>query len=193
MRCDGKPVRPGTRTPHRMSKAESLRCRMGPGLRTPSGPAVLPRLQQQAEDKTASDPSRNSKSSLATREPSRQDIHGPPYADDMCSCHAMSANSFMSIERCEPLLNANNAIAIASMVLVMLAAACAKVEPLTEDLNRIEAARTELRLEYERADRRQSEILDGIGSSNQALLNEVELSSSPSGHCSCCGICPSKG
>ena len=101
MRCDGKPVRPGIRTPHRMSKAESLSCRMGPGSRTPSGPAVLQRLHRQAEDKTASDPSRHIKSSLATREPSRQDIDRIQQAACM-RMYALAAATFVIAAACAP-------------------------------------------------------------------------------------------
>src|SRR4029453_11658947 len=88
MRCGGKPVRPGTGTPRQMSKAHSLPFRMGPGSRTPSGPAVQKRLRQQAEDKTAFDPRRNIKSILATREPSRQDI-STSVTIRSCPCKAL--------------------------------------------------------------------------------------------------------
>jgi hypothetical protein len=41
--------------PNFATEPHSLQSRMGPGSRTPSGPAVLCRLQQQAEQKTAPD------------------------------------------------------------------------------------------------------------------------------------------
>jgi hypothetical protein len=50
-----RPVRPGQGQPTECQKRHSLKSRMGPYLRTPSGPAVQRRLHQQAEQKTAPD------------------------------------------------------------------------------------------------------------------------------------------
>ena len=63
--------------PNRCPRRHSLMNRMGPCSRTPSGPAVSNRLHQQAGQKTAPDQCHCVNLSLATREPSTEDIVRP--------------------------------------------------------------------------------------------------------------------
>jgi len=60
--------------PNRCPRRNSLMNRMGPCSRTPSGPAVSNRLHQQAGQKTAPDQCHCVNLTLATREPSTEDI-----------------------------------------------------------------------------------------------------------------------
>jgi hypothetical protein len=74
MRCDGKPVRPGTGTTHPMSKAsepdKQNRTLFADSIRASS----LNRLHQKAGQKTAPDLRQHVNLPLATREPSTEDI-----------------------------------------------------------------------------------------------------------------------
>src|SRR4029079_18686959 len=70
--------------PNRCPRRNSLMNRMGPCSRTPSGPAVSNRLHQQAGQKTAPDQCHCVNLTLATREPSTEDI---------ASAHGMFANA----------------------------------------------------------------------------------------------------
>src|SRR5262249_26999777 len=76
MRCDGKPVRPGTGTPHPMSKASEPDKQNGILFADSIRASSLTRLHQQAGQKTAPDQSQHLNLPLATREPSTEDI-GP--------------------------------------------------------------------------------------------------------------------
>src|ERR1700752_3129580 len=73
MRCDGKPVRPGTRTTHRMSKASEPEKQNGTLFADSIRASSLNRLHQQAGQKTAPDQCHCVNLSLATREPSTED------------------------------------------------------------------------------------------------------------------------
>src|SRR4030095_16111931 len=74
MRCDGKPVRPGTGTTHRMSKASEPDKQNGTLFTDSIRASSLNRLHQQAGQKTAPDQSQHVKFPLATREPSTEDM-----------------------------------------------------------------------------------------------------------------------
>ena len=60
--------------PNGRSRHYSLLNEMGPSSRTPSGPAVLQRLHQQAEQRAAPDPTSERRITLATREPSTESV-----------------------------------------------------------------------------------------------------------------------
>ena len=74
MRCDGKPVRPGTGTTHRMSKASEPDKQNGTLFADSIRASSPNRLRQQAGQKTAPDQSQHVKFPLATREPSTEDL-----------------------------------------------------------------------------------------------------------------------
>src|SRR5215510_8849349 len=74
MRCDGKPVRPGTGTPHPMSKASEPDKQNGILFADSIRASSPNRLHQQAGQKTAPDQSQHVNLPLATREPSTEDI-----------------------------------------------------------------------------------------------------------------------
>src|SRR5215510_1073033 len=76
MRCDGKPVRPGTGTPHPMSKASEPDKQNGILFADSIRASSLTRLHQQAGQKTAPDQSQHLNLPLATREPSTEDVEG---------------------------------------------------------------------------------------------------------------------
>ena len=73
MRCDGKPVRPGTGTTHRMSKASEPDKQNGTLFADSIRASSPNRLRQQAGQKTAPDQSQHIYLPLATREPSTED------------------------------------------------------------------------------------------------------------------------
>ena len=63
--------------PSGRSRHHSLLNEMGLSSRTPSGPAVLHRLHKQAEQRTAPDPTSDRQITLATREPSTENVCFP--------------------------------------------------------------------------------------------------------------------
>lgn len=69
-----RPVRPGTRTTHLMSKASKPAKQNGTLFADPIRASSQSRLHAKAEDKTAPDQHAEHQTVLATREPSRQDI-----------------------------------------------------------------------------------------------------------------------
>src|SRR6188508_1849479 len=79
MRCDGKPVRPGTGTTHRMSKASEPDQQNGTLFADSIMASSLNRLHQQAGQKTAPDQCHCVNLALATREPSTEDIIRPAW------------------------------------------------------------------------------------------------------------------
>src|SRR4030095_1059255 len=79
MRCDGKPVRPGTGTTHRMSKASEPDKQNGTLFADSIRASSLNRLHQQAGQKTAPDLRQHVNLPLATREPSTEDMPWRPY------------------------------------------------------------------------------------------------------------------
>src|SRR5664279_4239412 len=76
MRCDGRPVRPGTGTTQGMSKASQPDEQNGTLFADSIRASSLNRLHQQAGQKTAPDQCHCVNLSLATREPSTEDIGG---------------------------------------------------------------------------------------------------------------------
>jgi hypothetical protein len=74
MRCDGRPVRPGTGTTQAMSKASQPDQQNGTLFADSIRASSLKRLHQQAGQKTAPDQCHCVNLALATREPSTEDI-----------------------------------------------------------------------------------------------------------------------
>ena len=74
MRCDGRPVRPGTGTTQGMSKASQPDEQNGTLFADTIRASSLNRLHQQAGQKTAPDQCHCVNLALATREPSTEDI-----------------------------------------------------------------------------------------------------------------------
>src|SRR4030095_13596660 len=79
MRCDGKPVRPGTGTTHPMSKASEPDKQNGTLFADSIRASSPNRLRQQAGQKTAPDQSQHIYLPLATRKPSTEDVCGQPW------------------------------------------------------------------------------------------------------------------
>jgi len=77
MRCDGRPVRPGTGTTQAMSKASQPDQQNGTLFADSIRASSLKRLHQQAGQKTAPDQCHCVNLALATREPSTEDIVRP--------------------------------------------------------------------------------------------------------------------
>ena len=86
MRCDGKPVRPGTGTTHRMSKASEPDKQNGTLFANSIRASSLNRLHQQAGQKTAPDQCHCVNLALATREPSTEDIGDSANKGDGSAC-----------------------------------------------------------------------------------------------------------
>src|SRR5450432_854807 len=76
MRCDGKPVRPGTGIIRPMSEALKPVTQNGTLFADSIRASSLNRLHQQAGQKTAPDQCHCVNLALATREPSTEDISG---------------------------------------------------------------------------------------------------------------------
>src|SRR6516162_1292983 len=81
MRCDGRPVRPGTGTTQVMSKASKPDKQNGTLFADSIRASSLKRLHRQAGQKTAPDQCQYVNLALAMREPSTEDITAAIWCD----------------------------------------------------------------------------------------------------------------
>jgi len=99
MRCDGRPVRPGTGTTQGMSKASQPETQNGTLFADTIRASSLNRLHQQAGQKTAPDQCHCVNLALATREPSTEDMPRCPTGVRF-SNRPLGVKHFQTIHQC---------------------------------------------------------------------------------------------